>query len=56
MPDIALTLTIAGYTRLMPLLTHNITPEGIALNLELSGRGSWPARAGERRARTSRRR
>ena len=45
MPDVTLTLTLAGYSRLMPLVTGEVKPEGIALRLLLSGNGSWPARA-----------
>ena len=45
MPDLPLTLTIAGYSRLLPLLSGEVKAEGIALKLELSGGGSWPARA-----------
>ena len=45
MPDLPLTLTIAGYSRLLPLLSGEVKAEGIALKLELSSGGSWPARA-----------
>ncbi len=45
MPEVALTLTMAGYSRLMPLLTGEVKPKGIALNLVVSGSGSWQARA-----------
>lgn len=45
MPEVSLTLTIAGYSRLLPLLSGEVKPDGIALNLQLSGGGSWPARA-----------
>jgi 4,5-dihydroxyphthalate decarboxylase len=42
---IPLTLTGADYARLMPLATGEVKPEGIALTLSLSRRGSWPERA-----------
>lgn len=45
MPDLELRLTIAGYARLLPLLSGEVGPEGFSLRLELSGGGSWPARA-----------
>ena len=45
MPDITLTLTMAGYSRLLPLLSGEVKPAGITLDLKLSGGGSWPARA-----------
>jgi 4,5-dihydroxyphthalate decarboxylase len=45
MPDVALSLTAAGYARLMPLATGEVKPNGIALTLLLSRQGSWPERA-----------
>ena len=42
---IPITLTCADYARVMPLATGEVKPEGIALTLALSSRGSWPARA-----------
>ncbi len=45
MSDLQLTLTMAGYSRLLPLLSGEVKAEGIDLKLELSGGGAWPARA-----------
>jgi 4,5-dihydroxyphthalate decarboxylase len=45
MAEVRITLTTADYARLMPLATGEVKPEGIALTLLLSRRGSWPERA-----------
>ena len=45
MADIPLALTCADYARVMPLATGEVKPEGIALTMILSSRGSWPGRA-----------
>lgn len=45
MSEVSLTLTIAGYSRLLPLLSGEVKAEGIDLKLQMSGGGSWPARA-----------
>jgi len=43
--DLKLTLTCADYARVMPLVTGQVKPEGIDLNLEVGRGGSWPMRA-----------
>jgi len=45
MADIEVTLTIGNYARLMPLITGEVKPEGIALRIITSDAGSWPGRA-----------
>ncbi|MGH7211983.1 MAG: hypothetical protein ACREF1_11060, partial [Acetobacteraceae bacterium] len=45
MADLSITLTLADYSRLMPLTTGEVAPDGIALTLQLGRRGSWPDRA-----------
>jgi len=45
MADIPIALTCADYARVMPLATGEVKPEGIALTMILSSRGSWPGRA-----------
>ena len=44
MANLPITLTAADYTRLMPLATGQVKPEGIDLRLIL-GEGSWASRA-----------
>src|SRR5258705_35548 len=45
MTELPMTLTCADYARVMPLATGEVKPEGIALTMVLSSRGSWPGRA-----------
>ncbi len=45
MADLPITLTLADYSRLMPLVTGEVAPDGIALTLHLGRRGSWTDRA-----------
>ena len=45
MADTAITLALADYARIMPLVTGAITPEGIKLTVITGHRGSWPDRA-----------
>jgi 4,5-dihydroxyphthalate decarboxylase len=45
MPDIPLTLTCADYARVMPLVTGDVKPDGIALTLVHGAGGSWEKRA-----------
>ena len=45
MADLPITLTLADYSRLMPLTSGEVTPDGIDLTLQLGRRGSWPDRA-----------
>src|SRR2546427_11450977 len=45
MTDLPISLTCADCARIMPLATGAVKPEGIALTMILSSRGSWPARA-----------
>ena len=45
MADIPISLTCADYSRVMPLATGEVQPDGIALTMILGSRGSWPARA-----------
>lgn len=42
---LSISLTCADYARVMPLATGEVTPDGIALTMILSSRGSWPGRA-----------
>ena len=42
MTELPITLTCADYARVMPLATGEVKPEGIALTMVLSSRGSWP--------------
>jgi 4,5-dihydroxyphthalate decarboxylase len=46
MADTSLTLTVADYARLMPLVTGKVAPEGVTLKLVTGHEGSWPERAG----------
>jgi len=45
MADIPIALTCADYARVMPLVSGEVKPPGIALTMILGTRGSWPARA-----------
>ena len=45
MANLPITLTCADYSRLMPLATGDVNPEGIDLTLVLGSQGSWPDRA-----------
>jgi len=45
MAELPISLTCADYARVMPLATGEVKPEGIALTMILSSRGSWPGRA-----------
>ena len=45
MAELPISLTCADYARVMPLATREVEPEGIALTMILSSRGSWPGRA-----------
>ena len=45
MTNIPISLTCADYARVMPLVTGEVKPEGIALTMILGSRGSWPLRA-----------
>src|SRR5256884_6082826 len=45
MAEIPISLTCADYARVMPLATGEVKPQGIALTMILSSRGSWPGRA-----------
>jgi 4,5-dihydroxyphthalate decarboxylase len=45
MAELPISLTCADYARVMPLATGEVKPEGIALTMVLSSRGSWPGRA-----------
>jgi 4,5-dihydroxyphthalate decarboxylase len=45
MTGTALTLTLADYARIMPLVTGAVAPEGIALKVVTGRSGSWPERA-----------
>ncbi len=45
MADTTLTLTIADYARIMPLVTGAVAPEGVKLNVITGQEGSWPDRA-----------
>src|SRR5882672_507843 len=45
MADIPITLTIADYARVMPLVAGDVKPEGIDLTLIHGRSGSWPMRA-----------
>lgn len=45
MDRLPITLTCADYARVMPLATGEVKPDGIALTMILSSRGSWSARA-----------
>jgi 4,5-dihydroxyphthalate decarboxylase len=46
MANTKLTLTIADYARIMPLVTGAVAPEGIDLNVVTGQNASWPERAG----------
>src|SRR5258705_13790677 len=45
MADIPITLTIADYARVMPLIAGDVKPDGIDLTLIHGRNGSWPMRA-----------
>ena len=45
MADLPISLTCADYARVMPLVTGDIKPEGIALTLIHGTGGSWEMRA-----------
>ena len=45
MSDIPLHLACADYSRLMPLATGEVAPEGIDLKMTMGRGGSWPLRA-----------
>src|SRR5260221_12584269 len=45
MAELPITLACADYARLMPLMTGDVKPEGIALTLIHGTGGSWPDRA-----------
>ena len=45
MADLPISLTCADYTRVMPLATGDVKPEGIALTLIRGTGGSWEMRA-----------
>src|SRR2546425_10931598 len=45
MAELPISLTCADYARVMPLATGEVKPNGIALTMILSSRGSWPGRA-----------
>ena len=45
MANLPITLTAADYSRLMPLASGEVTPEGIDLTLLLGRQGSWADRA-----------
>jgi 4,5-dihydroxyphthalate decarboxylase len=45
MADIRVTLTCADYARVMPLVTGDVKPEGIALTVIHGTGGSWEMRA-----------
>ncbi len=45
MVELPISLTCADYARVMPLATGEVKPQGIALTMILSSRGSWPGRA-----------
>ncbi|HKS88965.1 MAG TPA: hypothetical protein VJR70_05960, partial [Stellaceae bacterium] len=45
MPDHTITLTVADYARLAPLMLGDVKPDGIDLKLVHGTGGSWPARA-----------
>lgn len=45
MTDLPLVLTCADYARVMPLVTKQVKPAGIALDLQVGTGGSWPMRA-----------
>src|SRR5258708_9970382 len=45
MADIPITLTIADYARVMPLVAGDVKPDGIDLTLIHGRNGSWPMRA-----------
>ena len=45
MAELPISLTCADYARVMPLATGEVKPQGIALTMILSSRGSWPGRA-----------
>jgi 4,5-dihydroxyphthalate decarboxylase len=44
-PETALTVTLADYARIMPLVTRAVAPEGISLTVVTGNAGSWPERA-----------
>ena len=45
MADTTLTLALADYARIMPLVTGDVVPEGITLKVTTGREGSWPDRA-----------
>jgi 4,5-dihydroxyphthalate decarboxylase len=45
MPNTALTIALADYTRIMPLVTGAVAPEGVDLTVITGRAGSWPDRA-----------
>ena len=45
MADLPITLTCADYARVMPLVTGDVKPNGIALTLIHGSGGSWEMRA-----------
>src|SRR5262245_13012218 len=45
MADVRVSLTCADYARVLPLVTGEAKPAGIALTMILGSRGSWQARA-----------
>ena len=45
MSETTLTLTVADYARIMPLVTGAVAPEGMKLNIVTGQAGSWPDRA-----------
>ena len=45
MADATLTLTLADYARVMPLVTGAVAPEGVKLDVITGKEGSWPDRA-----------
>jgi 4,5-dihydroxyphthalate decarboxylase len=45
MSETTLTLTVADYARIMPLVTGAVAPEGVKLNIITGRAGSWPDRA-----------
>ena len=46
MSESTLTLTLADYSRIMPLATGAVAPEGVTLNVVTGREASWPDRAG----------
>jgi 4,5-dihydroxyphthalate decarboxylase len=45
MPETTLTVTVADYARIMPLVTGAVAPEGVKLTMVTGREGSWPDRA-----------